>query len=126
DFHMTIRLIFDHLRWSCGKWTYLSLAHHTMSKNADIKVTHSYSSNFNKLVSMQDFKFVGFKSHNCHESHRPQKLNELENEVAIILCKLEMYIVEEAIEFCLHYMSVAKSIRVPKSQHEGRCASKST
>ena len=33
---------------------------------ADLKVPDGYSSNFRNLVSMDDLKMVGLKSHDCH------------------------------------------------------------
>ncbi|RDX95617.1 hypothetical protein CR513_21833, partial [Mucuna pruriens] len=39
---------------------------------------------------------------------------------------VKRYIVEEVIEFCSVYMSIAKYVGVPKSRDEGRCAGKGT
>ena len=58
-----------------GKRTYLPLACHTMSKSEKIsfsgclrlvKVPPGYSSNIKSLVSMEDLKLIGLKSHDCH------------------------------------------------------------
>ena len=58
-----------------GKRTYLPAAHYTLSKKERttfcrclqrVKVPQGYSSNVSKLVSMQDLKPIGLKSHDCH------------------------------------------------------------
>ena len=58
-----------------GKRAYLHPAAHTLSKEEKrsfcgfvntIKVPQGYSSNLSKLVSMQDLKITGMKSHDCH------------------------------------------------------------
>ena len=58
-----------------GKRTYLPPAACTLSKKEKtsfcqclygIKVPQGYSSNVKSLVSLQDLKLVGLKSHNCH------------------------------------------------------------
>ena len=58
-----------------GKRTYLSPACHTLSKSEKIsfcnclrgvKVPQGYSSNIKSLVSMEDLKLMGLKSHDCH------------------------------------------------------------
>ncbi|XP_020239246.1 uncharacterized protein LOC109818226 [Cajanus cajan] len=206
-----------------GKHTYLPLACHTLSRKEKtsfcqclrgVKVPQGYSSNVKSLVSWNDLKLVGLKSHDCHVLMQqlllvairgilpnnvisvltrlcfffnaicakvidPKKLDELENESVIILFQLEMYfppaffdimihlivhlvreirlcgpvyllwmfpvecymkilkgysknpyrpeasiveryIAEEAIEFCLYYMSKAKPVGIPKSLHEDR------
>ena len=60
---------------SIGKRTYLPPACHTLSKQEKksfceclrgVKVPQRYSSNVNSLVSMQDLKLVGLKSHDCY------------------------------------------------------------
>ena len=91
-----------------------------------VKVPQGYSSNIKSLVSLNDLKLVGLKSHDCHVLMQqllpvvihdtlpnkvrvtitclcflfnaicrkvidPKKLDELENEAAIVLCQLEMY-----------------------------------
>lgn len=61
--------------YDVGKRTYLPPAAYTMSKQErtifcqclhGIKVPQGYSSNIKSLVSMQDLKLVGLKSHDCH------------------------------------------------------------
>ena len=58
-----------------GKRTYLPPACYTMCRQEkisfcvclkSIKVPQGYSSNIKSLVSMQDLKLVGMKSHDCH------------------------------------------------------------
>ena len=58
-----------------GKRTYLPPACHTLSKFEKIsfcgclrgfKVPQGYSSNIKSLVSMEDLKLMGLKSHDCH------------------------------------------------------------
>ncbi|KAG2405345.1 uncharacterized protein HKW66_Vig0046000 [Vigna angularis] len=58
-----------------GRRTYLPPACHTLSKKEkqsfcnclrSVKVPQGYSSNISNLVSMQDLKLVGLKSHDCH------------------------------------------------------------
>jgi len=60
---------------SIGRCTYLLPACHTLSRKEkqifcqclrSVKVPQGYSSNINSLVSMQDLKLVGLKSHDCH------------------------------------------------------------
>ena len=118
-----------------GKRTYLPPACHTLSKSEKInfcgcfrgfKVPQGYSLNIKSLVSMEDLKLMGLKSHDCHVLMQyllpvairgilpknvrqvitrlclffnaicrkvidPTRLDELENEVIILLCQLEMY-----------------------------------
>jgi len=59
-----------------GKRTYLPPACHTLSKSENIsfcnclrgvKVPQGYSSNIKSLVSMEDLKLMGLKSHDCHD-----------------------------------------------------------
>ena len=91
-----------------------------------LKVPQGYSSNIKSLVSVNDLKLVGLKSHDCHVLMQhllpvairgilhvnvrvaitrlcfvfnaicskvidPARLDELENEAAIVLCQMEMY-----------------------------------
>ncbi|XP_045791196.1 uncharacterized protein LOC123885901 [Trifolium pratense] len=126
--------------------TYLPPACYTLSKKEktsfceclkSIKVPHGYSSNVNKLVSMNDLKLIGLKSHDCHvlmqqllpvairgilpDNVRKTisrlclffnaicckaidllKLDELENEAAVILCQLEMYFPPSFFDIIVH------------------------
>ena len=118
-----------------GRRTYLPSACYTMSTKEkkhfchflkNVKVPQGYSSNIKSLVSINDLKLVGLKSHDRHvlmqqllsvavrgifpEKLRVaitrlfffinaicskvidlKKLDDLENQAAIILCELEMY-----------------------------------
>ncbi|GAU23276.1 hypothetical protein TSUD_281710 [Trifolium subterraneum] len=100
-------------------------------------VPQGYSSNFKSLVSSNDLKLVGLKSHDCHILMQqllpiairdilpkkvrdvltrlslffnaicskvidPNKLDELENEAAIILCQLEMYFPPSFFDIMVH------------------------
>ena len=58
-----------------GRHTYLAPSCHTLSKKEkqsfckslrSVKVPQGYSSNISNLVSMQELKLVGLKSHDCH------------------------------------------------------------
>nr|ABA96308.1 transposon protein, putative, CACTA, En/Spm sub-class [Oryza sativa Japonica Group] len=202
---------------------YLPPACYTLSKEekidlltclSGIKVPSGYSSRISRLVSLQDLKLVGMKSHDCHvlitqllpvairnilppkvrhtiqrlcsffhaigqKIIDPEGLDELQAELVRTLCHLEMYFpptffdimehlpvhlvrqtkccgpafmtqmypcerylgilkgyvrnrshpegsiiesytTEEAIEFCVDYMSETSSIGLPRSHHEGR------
>ncbi|RDY02786.1 hypothetical protein CR513_13716, partial [Mucuna pruriens] len=57
----------------------------------------------------------------CSKVINPQKLDELENEVVIILCQVERYM-----KILKSYMSTAKSVEVPKSRHESIYGGKGT
>jgi len=118
-----------------GKRTYLPPASYTTSKDEKksfcqclkgVKVPQGHSLNVKSLVSMQDLKLIGLKSHDCHivmqqllsvAIHRiipknvrhiitrlcsffssicckvidPLKLDKLEDELVVILSKLEMF-----------------------------------
>jgi len=91
-----------------------------------VKVPQGHSLNMKNLVSMQDLKLIGLKSHGCHilmqqllpvaicgilpknvrhtitrlcsffssiccKAIDPLKLDELEDEIVVILCELEMF-----------------------------------
>ena len=115
-----------------GRRTYLPPACYIMSRKEKIsfclclKVPQGYSSNIQSLVSMQDLKLVGLKSHDfhilmqqllsiairgilpknvrqtitrltaffsaiCSRVIDPLKLDELQAEIIIILCQLDMF-----------------------------------
>jgi hypothetical protein len=129
-----------------GKRRYLPPACHTLSKKEkksfcdclrSVKVPQGYSSNFKSLVSSNDLKLVGLKSHDCHILMQqllpvairdilpkqvrdvltrlslffnsicskvidPNKLDDMENEAAIILCQLEMYFPPSFFDIMVH------------------------
>ena len=131
-----------------GKRTYLPPACYTMSRQEkisfclclkSIKVPQGYSSNMKSLVSMQDLKLVGMKSHDCHvlmqqllpvairgilpknvrhtinrlcsffssicsKAIDPTKLDELQGEIVIILCQLEMFFPPSFFDIMVHLL----------------------
>ncbi|GAU38745.1 hypothetical protein TSUD_158760 [Trifolium subterraneum] len=136
--------------------TYLPPACHTLSKDEktsfceclhSIKVPHGYSSNVKRLVSLEELKLIGLKSHDCHvlmqqllpvairgilpdnvrktitrlcsffnaiccKAIDPLKLDELENEAAVILCQLEMYFPPSFFDIMVHLIAhLAREIR---------------
>ncbi|GAU44823.1 hypothetical protein TSUD_400420 [Trifolium subterraneum] len=136
--------------------TYFPPACHTLSKNEktsfceclhSIKVPHRYSSNVKRLVSLEELKLIGLKSHDCHvlmqqllpvairgilpdnvrktitrlcsffnaiccKAIDPLKLDELENEAAVILCQLEMYFPPSFFDIMVHLIAhLAREIR---------------
>nr|ABA95313.2 transposon protein, putative, CACTA, En/Spm sub-class, expressed [Oryza sativa Japonica Group] len=116
---------------------YLPPACYTLSKEekidlltclSGIKVPSGYSSRISRLVSLQDLKLVGMKSHDCHvlitqllpvaiRNILPPKVRNRSHPEGSII---ESYTTEEAIEFCVDYMSETSSIGLPRSHHEGR------
>ena len=102
-----------------------------------LKVPQGYSSNIKSLVSVNELKLVGLKSHDCHvlmqqllpvaihgtlpekvrvASSRlcfifnaicvkvidPKQLDDLENEVAVVLCQMEMYFPPSFFDIMVH------------------------
>ncbi|XP_057248173.1 uncharacterized protein LOC130590170 [Beta vulgaris subsp. vulgaris] len=118
-----------------GSRNFLPPAAYTLSRKekiqfceclAGVKVPQGYSSNFSSLVSMQNLKLMGLKSHDCHVLMQqllpfvirgivpknvrvvitrlcsffnaiyskvidPNDLDDLESQIVVILCQLEMY-----------------------------------
>ena len=131
---------------SQGPHTYLPPACHTMSTNEkrsfcqclrNVKVPQGYSSNIKSLVSVNELKLVGLKSHDCHVLMQqllpvsirgilpdkvwvaithlcfvfnaicskvidPRRLDELENEAAIVLCQMEMHFPPSFFDIMVH------------------------
>ncbi|KAK7346843.1 hypothetical protein VNO80_21366 [Phaseolus coccineus] len=131
-----------------GKRTYLPPACYTMSKNEKVsfcqclkgvKVPQGHSSNVKSLVSMQDLKLIGLKSHDCHILMQqllpvairgillknvrhtitrlcsffssicckvidPLKLDELQDEIIVILCELEMFFPPSFFDIMVHLL----------------------
>jgi len=129
-----------------GKRTYLPPASYTMSKDEKIsfcqclkgvKVPQGHSSNVKSLMSMQDLKLIGLKSHDFHIFMQqllpvairgilpknvrhtithlcsffssicckiiyPSKLDELQNEIVVILCELEMFFPPSFFDIMVH------------------------
>jgi len=104
-----------------------------------MKVPQGHSSNVKSLVSIQDLKLIGLKSHDCHilmqqllpiDIRRilpknvrhtitrlcsffssicckvidPLKLVELQNEIVVILCELEMFFPPCFFDIMVHLM----------------------
>ena len=102
-----------------------------------MRVPQGYSSNIKSLVSINDLKLVGLKSHDCHVLMQqllpvairgilpdqvqvaitrlcfvfnaicskfidPRRLDELENEAAIVLCQMEMYFPPSFFDIMVH------------------------
>ena len=142
-----------------GRHTYLPPACYTLSKKErtsfceclkSVKVPQGYSSNIKSLVSMQDLKLVGLKSHDCHVLMQqllpvairgilpknvrntitrlctffnsicskvidPQKLDELEEEIVVIVCQLEMYFPPSFFDIMVHLLiHIVREIRSSK------------
>ena len=56
---------------SKGYWKHLEVRHiidvmHVEKNVCDIKVPSGYFANIKRLVSMEDLKLIGMKSHDCH------------------------------------------------------------
>ncbi|XP_014631515.1 uncharacterized protein [Glycine max] len=153
---------------SKGTRTYLPPACYTMSTAEkrsfceclrNMKVPQGYSSNIKSLVSMNELKLVGLKSHDCHvlmqqlfpvairgtlpEKVRvainrlcfifnvicakvidPKQLDALEDEVAIVLCQMEMSFPPSF--FDIMYIDSLKPVSVPASRHDQPKADKGT
>ncbi|XP_057249341.1 uncharacterized protein LOC104883507 [Beta vulgaris subsp. vulgaris] len=104
---------------------------------AGVKVPQGYSSNIHSLVSMENLKLVGLKSHDCHVLMQhllpvalrgilpknvrvsitrlcsffhaiynkvidPKDLDDLESEIVVILCQLEMYFPPSFFDVMIH------------------------
>jgi len=129
-----------------GKRTYLPPTCYTLSKPEKIsfckclrgvKVPQGYSSNIKSILSMDDLKLMGLKSHDCHVLMQdlllvaihgilpinirqvitrlclflnvicrkvidPTRFDELENEVIITWCQLEMYFSPSFFDIMVH------------------------
>jgi len=113
-----------------------------------LKVPQGYSSNIKSLVSVNDLKLVGLKSHDCHVLMQhllpveiqgilpvkvqvaitrlcfvfnaicrkvidPARLDELEEEAAIVLCQMEMYFPPSFFDIMVHLIvHVVEEIRM--------------
>ncbi|XP_040867221.1 uncharacterized protein [Glycine max] len=142
--HMGIRQVLHPI--SKGPRTYLPPACYTMSTAEkrsfcqclrSLKVPQGYSSNVKSLVSVNDLKLVGLKSHDCHVLMQqllpvairgtlpdkvrvaithlcflfnaicvkvidPKQLDDLENEVVVVLCQMEMYFPSSFFDIMVH------------------------
>ena len=98
-----------------GNRTFLPPAAYTLSRNEKkelcaclngIKVPHGYSSNIKSLVSMQDLKLTGLKSHDCHTLM--QQL--LPVAIRSILPEKVRYAITR---FCLFFQSICEKVIDP-------------
>ncbi|KAI5338983.1 hypothetical protein L3X38_018255 [Prunus dulcis] len=102
-----------------------------------MKVPEGYSSNIKNLVSLQDSRLLGLKSHDCHTlmqqllpvairsvlEKRARYMKVLkgyvQNRTRPEGCIAERYIAEEAVEFCTQHLSDVSTVGVPSSQKMG-------
>ncbi|KAL6282054.1 hypothetical protein ACE6H2_012983 [Prunus campanulata] len=109
-----------------------------------MKVPEGYSSNIKNLVSLQDSRLLGLKSHDCHtlmqqllpvairsvlekparwmypfERYMKVLKGYVQNRTHPEGCIAERYIAEEAVEFCTEHLSDISTIGVPSSQKIG-------
>ncbi|KAI5316571.1 hypothetical protein L3X38_036278 [Prunus dulcis] len=102
-----------------------------------MKVPEGYSSNIKNLVSLQDSRLLGLKSHDCHtlmqqllpvairsvleKPARNMKVLKryVQNRTRPEGCIAERYIAEEAVEFCTQHLSDVSTVGVPSSQKMG-------
>ncbi|KAI5324685.1 hypothetical protein L3X38_033758 [Prunus dulcis] len=102
-----------------------------------MKVPEGYSSNIKNLVSLQDSRLLGLKSHDCHtlmQQLLPVAIRSVLEKPARYMKVLkgyvqnrtrpegyiaERYIAEEAIEFCTQHLSDVSTVGVPSSQKMG-------
>ncbi|KAI5328399.1 hypothetical protein L3X38_027796 [Prunus dulcis] len=102
-----------------------------------MKVPEGYSSNIKNLVSLQDLRLLGLKSHDCHTLmqqllpvairsvlEKPARYMKVlkgyvQNRTRPEGCIAERYIAEEAVEFCTQHLSDVSTVGVPSSQKMG-------
>ncbi|CAL2266271.1 unnamed protein product [Prunus armeniaca] len=109
-----------------------------------MKVPEGYSSNIKNLVSLQDSRLLGLKSHDCHtlmqqllpvairsvlekparwmypfERYMKVLKGYVQNRTRPEGCIAERYIAEEAVEFCTEHLSDVSTVGVPSSQKMG-------
>ncbi|KAI5312920.1 hypothetical protein L3X38_042094 [Prunus dulcis] len=102
-----------------------------------MKVPEGYSSNIKNLVSLQDSRLLGLKSHDCHALmqqllpvairsvlEKPARYMKVlkgyvQNRTRPEGCIAERYIAEEAVEFCTQHLSDVSTVGVPSSQKMG-------
>ncbi|KAI5352661.1 hypothetical protein L3X38_005552 [Prunus dulcis] len=102
-----------------------------------MKVPEGYSSNIKNLVSLQDSRLLGLKSHDCHTLmqqllpvairsvlEKPARYMKvlkgyIQNRTRPEGCIAERYIAEEAVEFCTQHLSDVSTVGVPSSQKMG-------
>ncbi|KAI5317428.1 hypothetical protein L3X38_037135 [Prunus dulcis] len=102
-----------------------------------MKVPEGYSSSIKNLVSLQDSRLLGLKSHDCHTLmqqllpvaihfvlEKPARYMKVlkgyvHNRTRPEGCIAERYIAEEAVEFCTQHLSDVSTVGVPSSQKMG-------
>ncbi|KAI5312908.1 hypothetical protein L3X38_042082 [Prunus dulcis] len=102
-----------------------------------MKVPEGYSSNIKNLVSLQDSRLLGLKSHDCHTLmqqllpvairsvlEKPARYMKVlkgyvQNRTRPEGCIAERYIAKEAVEFCTQHLSDVSTVGVPSSQKMG-------
>ncbi|KAI5317472.1 hypothetical protein L3X38_037179 [Prunus dulcis] len=102
-----------------------------------MKVPEGYSSNIKNLVSLQDSRLLGLKSHDCHTLmqqllpvairsvlEKPARYMKVlkgyvQNRTRPEGCIAERYIAEEEVEFCTQHLSDVSTVGVPSSQKMG-------
>ncbi|CAL2271032.1 unnamed protein product [Prunus armeniaca] len=95
-----------------------------------MKVPEGYSSNIKNLVSLQDSRLLGLKSHDCHtlmqqllpvaiRSVLEKPARYVQNRTRPEGCIAERYTPEEAVEFCTEHLSDVSTVGVPSSQKMG-------
>ncbi|KAI5338322.1 hypothetical protein L3X38_017593 [Prunus dulcis] len=102
-----------------------------------MKVPEGYSSNIKNLVSLQDSRLLGLKSHDCHtlmQQLHPVTIRSVLEKPARYMkvlkgyvqnrtrpegCIAERYIAEEAVEFCTQHLSDVSTVGVPSSKKMG-------
>ncbi|KAI5322427.1 hypothetical protein L3X38_031499 [Prunus dulcis] len=102
-----------------------------------MKVPEGYSSNIKNLVSLQDSRLLGLKSHDCHTLmqqllpvairsvlEKPARYMKVlkgyvQNRTRPEGCIAERYIAEEAVEFCTQHLSDVSTVGVSSSQKMG-------
>ncbi|CAL8175735.1 unnamed protein product [Prunus armeniaca] len=127
-----------HTRLPPGPWN-LSRAEKREVCNSfyGMKVPEGYSSNIKNLVSLQDSRLLGLKSHDCHTLmqqllpvairsvlEKPARYMKVlkgyvQNRTRPEGCIAERYIAEEAVEFCIEHLSDVSTVGVPSSQKMG-------
>ncbi|VVA38560.1 PREDICTED: transposon, partial [Prunus dulcis] len=127
-----------HTRLPLGPWN-LSRAEKREVCNSfyGMKVPEGYSSNIKNLVSLQDSRLLGLKSHDCHTLmqqllpvairsvlEKPARYMKVlkgyvQNRTRPEGCIAERYIAEEAVEFCTQHLSDVSTVGVPSSQKMG-------
>ncbi|VVA37538.1 PREDICTED: transposon, partial [Prunus dulcis] len=126
-----------HTRLPLGPWN-LSRAEKREVCNSfyGMKVPEGYSSNIKNVVSLQDSRLLGLKSHDCHTLmqqllpvairsvlEKPARYMKVlkgyvQNRTRREGCIAERYIAEEAVEFCTQHLSDVSTVGVQSELEE--------